>query len=176
MEITLQALMGAMKANFGRRDRDVEGCTDLSVRPSVHILHDDHRTQTRGKLAEGMAETASELELIDSPFRLGIAATLGLDDLGKSCVLVSGVSTPGCRGGVDRDSIQPCRECRITPEGGESPPHPNPGLLGNIGGDLMIVSEAKRQAVDVAAMTFEELGECRAIAPAGQRDQFSIIW
>jgi hypothetical protein len=40
----------------------------------------------------------------------------------------------------------------------------------------MIVSKAKRQAEDLAAMTLDQFGERRAIALAGQRDQFCIIW
>lgn len=116
MQVPLQALVGAMKANFGRRDRDVEGRTDLGVGPPVNILHDDHRTQTRGKLAEGLVKPAPELELIDSALGLGIAATLGLDDLGEGGVFVSDVSTPGRGGGVDRDAVQPRREGRIAPE------------------------------------------------------------
>ena len=176
MEIALQALVGAMKANLRGRDRDIEGRADLGVRPPVHILHYNHRSQTRWKLAEGLAKPAPELQLIDPALGLRVAVIFGLDDIGQSGLLMTGMTPPRGGGGIDRDAVQPGRERRIAPERREPPPHPNPGLLGNIGGKLMIVSKAKRQAEDLAAMTLEQFGERRAIALAGQRDQFCIIW
>jgi hypothetical protein len=176
MQIALKALVGAMKANLRGRDRDIKCCADLGMRPPVHILHYNHGSQTRWKLAEGLAKPAPELQLIDPALGLGVAVIFGLDDIGKSGLLVTGMTTPRCGGGIDRDAVQPGRERRIAPERREPPPHPNPRLLGNIGGELMIVSKAKRQAVDLAAMTLEQFGERRAIALAGQRDQFCIIW
>ena len=90
-------------------------------------------------------------------------------------LLVAGVTAPGGGGGVDRDSVQPGRKGRIAPERRQTSPHPNPGLLGDIGGELVIVGEAKGKPVDLAAMPLEQLGERRAITLAGQRNQFRII-
>ena len=116
-----------------------------------------------------------ELELIDPALGLGIGPVLRLDDIGESGLLMAGVTAPGGCSCVDCDSVQPGRKGRIAPERRQTSPHPNPGLLGNIGGEFVVVGEAKRQPVDLAAVPLEQLGERRAITLAGQRDQFRII-
>lgn len=175
MQKPLEALVGAMKTDLRRRGRNAEGSADLEVRPSVHVFHHHDSSQTRRKLTEGLPEAMPEIELVDPAFWLGGVVIFGFNNFGKRGRRMAGVAPAGGSGGVDRDAVKPSGESRIPSEGGKSPPYPNPGLLGDVGGELVVVGEAIRQAVDITTVATEQLCECRTITAAGQRNQFLII-
>ena len=175
MQIPLQTLVGAVKADLGRRYGNLQGRADLEVGPAINILHDHNRPHPRRKLAEGLAETLPELELIDPPFRSGTRVILGFGDFGEWRLRLSGVTPPGGRGGVDGDPIEPRRESGVASEGRQSPPGADPGFLGNVGRQVVIASEAKGERVDLASMALEQLCERQPIAQDGGRSKFGII-
>src|SRR6188474_1468181 len=107
MQIPLQALMGAMKADLRRRRRNTEGSADLEVRPSVDILHHDDSTQAWRKLTESLPEAMPEIELVDPALGLEGVVILRFNNVGEDGRLMAGVTPPGGSGGVDRDAVQP---------------------------------------------------------------------